>query len=94
MSAERTGPTVAVLVELLREVAAEEVPADLETSGPETIRALGLTSVRILEFLVEVEDRLGIEWGEELSPEIVGSFEAMAEYIAGQRDAAIDGRTR
>jgi acyl carrier protein len=83
--------TVAVLVGVLREVAPGELPAEVETSGPDTVRALGLTSVRILEFMIEVEDRLGIEWGEDLAPEVIASFEEMAAYIVEQRSATADG---
>jgi acyl carrier protein len=77
--------TVGTLVGLIRGVAADDLPPSFETRGPETIRGLGLTSVRILEFMVEVEDRLGIEWEEELDPAVVSSFDAMAEYVQARR---------
>lgn len=76
-----TDAVVDTLVTLIREVAAPDLPASFETTGPESIRKLALTSVRILEFLVHVEDCLGIEWEEELDPTVVASFEAMAAYV-------------
>jgi acyl carrier protein len=77
--------TVKELVELVREVAPEDLPPQIETRGAETIRKLGLTSVKMLEFMVEVEDRFGIEWEEELDPAAVSSFESMAEYVLETR---------
>lgn len=77
--------TVGVLVGLIRDVATDDLPATFESRGPETVRKLGLTSVRILEFMVEIEDRFGIEWGEELDPEVVSSFDAIAEYVLERR---------
>jgi len=37
--------------------------------------------------MVEVEDRLGVEWEEELDPAVGSSFDAMAQY-------ALKGRGR
>lgn len=82
---ESVDSTIGVLVGLIRDVAADDLPTTFETRGPETIRKLGLTSVRILEFMVEVEDRLGVEWEEELDPAVVSSFDAMAEYVLQRR---------
>lgn len=77
--------TVGELATLIRGVAPDDLPTTFETRGPETIRKLGLTSVRMLEFMVEVEDRLGFEWEEELDPAVVSSFDAMAEYLLKRR---------
>jgi acyl carrier protein len=82
---EQLDLTVEELVELVRAVAAEDLPPVIETRGAETIRKLGLTSVKMLEFMVEVEDRFGIEWEEELDPAAVSSFEAMAGYVLETR---------
>lgn len=77
----RLGAVVEELVLVLRDIAAEELPESFETSGPESIRRLGLTSVRILEFIVELEDRLGVEWDEGLEPQTLASFDAMAQFV-------------
>lgn len=82
---ESVDATIGVLVGLMRDVAADDLPVTFETRGPNTIRKLGLTSVRILEFMVEVEDRLGVEWEEELDPAVVSSFDAMAQYVLKRR---------
>jgi acyl carrier protein len=77
--------TIETLVEILRSVAGDELPSEIKTQGPDTIRALGLSSVRILEFMVEIEDRMGIEWDEDLAPDVISAFDAMAAYVSQQR---------
>ena len=84
---DRLDAVVEELALVLRDVAGEELPQRFDTSGPESIRRLGLTSVRILEFVVELEDRLGVEWDEGLGPETIASFEAMALFV-------LEGRSR
>jgi acyl carrier protein len=77
---------IADLMKVVAEITEGEVTPDPAKIGPDSIRSLGLNSLRTLNFLVTVEDMFGIEWDDELPQEILGSFEAMAKYIAEQRD--------
>jgi acyl carrier protein len=62
------------------------VTPDPVSTGPDSIRNLGLNSLRMLNFLVTIEDMFGIEWEDDLPEEVLGSFELMAGYITEQRD--------
>ncbi|GAD87313.1 hypothetical protein [Nocardia asteroides] len=79
---------VSKLVEILGEVTEGAVPPNVDTTGPQSIRALKLTSVKLLAFMVEVEDVLGIEWDDDMAPDTTASFEALAGYIYRQQQEA------
>ena len=74
------------LMDLITEITEGEVRPDPGYTGPDSIRRLGLNSLRTLNFLVTVEDTYGIEWDDDLPEEVLTSFELMARYIAEQRD--------
>jgi acyl carrier protein len=74
------------LMELISEITEGEVRPDPSYTGPDSIRRLGLNSLRTLNFLVTVEDTYGIEWDDDLPEQVLASFELMAQYIAEQRD--------
>jgi acyl carrier protein len=77
---------VANLMKIITDLTEGEVIPDPQQTGPDSIRNVGLNSLRMLNFLVTVEDVFGIEWDDELPEEVLGSFELMARYIAEQRD--------
>jgi acyl carrier protein len=77
---------VANLMKIITDLTEGEVTPDPQQTGPDSIRNVGLNSLRMLNFLVTVEDVFGIEWDDELPEEVLGSFELMARYIAEQRD--------
>lgn len=79
---------VARLVEVLAEVTEGAVSLEVNTTGPQSIRALRLTSMRLLAFMVELEDVLGVVWDDDMSPDTTASFEALAEYIHTQQQKA------
>ncbi|MBZ4322778.1 phosphopantetheine-binding protein [Streptomyces huiliensis] len=71
------------LVALLERVAAVELDGRPVTeTGPDSLRALGLTSVRLMEFLVAVEDEFDLIWDDDVEESVIGSLEGMARYIA------------
>jgi len=78
---------IASLVKIISDLTEGEVQPDPQQIGPGSIRNVGLNSLRMLNFLVTVEDMFGIEWDDDLPEEVLGSFELMARYIAEQRDA-------
>lgn len=69
------------LAELLVEACEGDLGEPFPTSGEDSIRALGVTSVRMLAFLVAVEDEFGMEWDETVDPEVIRSFERMADHV-------------
>lgn len=75
---------VATLVRLLREVAPDDLPQEIGTHGPNTIRRLGLTSFVLLELMLKIEEEFNFEWDDDVELEVVQSFEAMAAYTAEQ----------
>jgi acyl carrier protein len=60
------------------------VTVDPADTGSESIRRLGLSSSNMLAFLVAVEDRFGFSWEDDLDPQVLTSFDAMADHIAGR----------
>lgn len=74
------------LMKVITEITEGEVVPDPADIGPDSIRRLGLDSLRTLNFLVMVEDMFGIEWDDDLPEQVLGGFEAMAGYIAEQRE--------
>jgi acyl carrier protein len=50
--------------------------------GTDSIRRLGLDSLGMLTFLVAVEDEFGIEWDDDVPPEVTASFEGVAAHVA------------
>ena len=74
------------LVDLV-EAATERAVRVSDTSGADSIRRLGLSSVSTLTFLVAVEDEFGIEWDDDVDEAVLASFDAMAEYLIAERAA-------
>lgn len=83
MSAQREqqAAIVARLAELVALVAEGSIALPIDVEGPDSIRRLGLTSVRLLAFLVAVEDAFGVAWDEDLAPAVVSDFGAMAGHL-------------
>jgi acyl carrier protein len=77
---------IADLMKAVSDITEGEVRPDPAQTGDDSIRNLGLNSLRMLNFLVTVEDMFGIEWEDDLPDSVLGSFEQMARYIAEQRD--------
>ncbi|MGI5338721.1 phosphopantetheine-binding protein [Streptomyces sp. CA-181903] len=78
-----TDEVLSRLVALLERVAAVELGGRPVTeTGPESLRNLGLTSVRLMEFLVAVEDEFDLIWDDDVDEAVIGSLEGMARYIA------------
>lgn len=77
---------IADLMKVVSDITEGEVKPDPTQVGEDSIRNLGLNSLRMLNFLVTVEDMFGIEWDDDLPESVLGSFEMMAKYIAEQRD--------
>lgn len=72
------------LVETLSTWIAEipEPPEDLQTSQPElSLRDQGLTSLGLLNFLVLIEDKLGVEWDPDTAWEHFESIESIADRM-------------
>jgi acyl carrier protein len=74
------------LMRVVVDITEGQVTPDPDQTGPDSIRHLGLNSLRMLNFLVTVEDMFGIEWEDDLPHEVLGSFALMAQYIVEQRD--------
>ncbi|MBO4207367.1 acyl carrier protein [Micromonospora sp. CPCC 206060] len=77
---------IADLMKVVTDITEGEVQPDPAQTGDDSIRNLGLNSLRMLNFLVTVEDMFGIEWEDDLPESVLGSFEQMARYITEQRD--------
>jgi acyl carrier protein len=56
--------------------------------GPDSIARLNLDSLALIGFLVAVEDEFRLDWDLDADPEMMRSFEAMAEYILAQGAAS------
>jgi acyl carrier protein len=80
--------TVTALVHIMRTVAGPDLPGPIDPTGNDSIRRLGLTSVRLLEFMVAVEDTLGVLWGEDTEPAVLESFQAMADHLTPRLPAS------
>jgi acyl carrier protein len=70
---------------IVEEVTEGEIKPPREQSGEGSIRALGLSSVTMLNLLVAVEDRFGIEWDDDVENGVLDSFDAMAAHILAER---------
>lgn len=55
--------------------------------GPDSIARLNLDSLALIGFLVAVEDEFKLDWDLDADPEVMRSFEAMANYILAQGPA-------
>jgi len=56
--------------------------------GPDSIARLQLDSLALIGFLVAIEDEFQLDWDLDADPEMMRSFEAMAEYILAQGAAS------
>ncbi|GGR31423.1 phosphopantetheine-binding protein [Streptomyces roseolus] len=70
------------LVALLEHVAADVLEGPVTDTGPGSLRRLGLTSVKLLEFLVAIEDEFGHVWDDDVEESVIGSLDAMAAHIS------------
>ncbi|MFG2985987.1 phosphopantetheine-binding protein [Streptomyces sp. NPDC048258] len=73
---------LARLVALLERVAADVLEGPVTETGPGSLRRLGLTSVKLLEFLVAIEDEFGHVWDDDVEESVIGSLDAMAAHIS------------
>lgn len=73
--------TTARLIDLMEQALDHEIAIDRENVGAGSIRRLGVDSSAMLAFMVAVEDAFGFEWDDDLAPETLGSFEALAGYL-------------
>lgn len=80
--------TRAALVQIMQAVAGHDLTGPINPSGDDSVRRLGLTSVRMLEFMVAVEDNLGVLWGDDTEPTDLASFQAMAHYLSNRDSSA------
>lgn len=76
------------LVRILVAVTDGDVSNDVDVDGIDSIRRLGLTSVTLLAFMVAVEDQLGVEWDDDVEPDVTASFGSMADYVLGTSTGA------
>jgi len=79
-----TAAARAALVTIMELVAGPDLHCPIDPDGDDSIRRLGLTSVRLLEFMVAVEDTLGVLWGDDADPTVLASFQAMADYLSAR----------
>lgn len=70
------------LVALLQSVAGDVLAGPVTETGPGSLRRLGLTSVKLLAFLVAIEDEFGLVWDDDVEESVIGSLDAIAEHIA------------
>jgi len=69
------------LVGLARRSVEQDPGQPLPHEGEDSIRRLGMDSVKMLSFLVAVEDEFGIEWSDDIPSAVLASFEHMAAHI-------------
>jgi len=65
----------------LLETQAEGLTVPREERGTDSIARLRLNSVLIVGFFAAVEDEFGIEWDPDMDPDVMRSFDAMANYL-------------
>ncbi len=70
------------LIEIFVEVNEGRLPLTLEQSG-QPMKELGLESVGLLNFLVAIEDDLGIEWSLDVERQVFTSIDTIAGYLDG-----------
>ncbi|HEX2027002.1 MAG TPA: phosphopantetheine-binding protein [Nitriliruptorales bacterium] len=69
------------LVAVLHRVTDGRLADLLDVEAENSLRRLGLDSVTTLAYLVAIEDAFGFEWSDDLSDDVLASFDAMARYI-------------
>jgi acyl carrier protein len=77
-------PSVDLVVERLMailETEREGLSVPREERGEDSIARLHLDSVLIVAFFASVEEEFGIEWDVDIDPDVMRSFDAMAEYL-------------
>jgi acyl carrier protein len=77
--------TSELLMELLEEVTGGTVRPDRRDASEDSIRRLGVNSVIMLEFLVAIEDKFGIEWDDDVDDSVLRSFDRIATHIERER---------
>ncbi|WP_171167670.1 phosphopantetheine-binding protein [Streptomyces sp. I05A-00742] len=75
------------LISLLERIAVAELDGPVTETGPGSLRNLGLTSVRLMEFLVAVEDEFDLIWDDDVEESVIGSLDGMARHIAEETGA-------
>lgn len=81
MSSEQREDVLRRLVGLARRSIEMAPEQPLPHEGEDSLRRLGMDSVKMLSFLVAVEDEFGIEWSDDIPPAVLASFEHMASHI-------------
>ena len=69
------------LVSLLEKIAGDSLPAPIEYVGQGSVRRLGLTSRKLLEVLIEIENEFGVVWDDDVDESVISSIEEMASHI-------------
>lgn len=69
------------LLDVLQRSTEGRVVVPLEGADRQGFDTLGLDSVGMLNFLVAVEDEFGIEWEDDLPPEVLSSVGSIAAFI-------------
>lgn len=88
MGGENTDQARPLVVERLIHIIEDTVDGLTVPSRPssrDSITRLELDSVAMLGFLVAVEDEFEIEWDVDVDPQVLRSFDAMAEYLVQKR---------
>lgn len=69
------------LVSLLEKTAGDSLPGPIGYVGPGSMRQLGLTSVKLLEVLIGIENEFGVVWDDDVDESVISSIDEMASYI-------------
>ena len=69
------------LVSLLEKIAGDSVTGPIEYVGQGSVRRLGLTSRKLLEVLIEIENEFGVVWDDDVDESVISSIEEMARHI-------------
>lgn len=69
------------LVSLLEKTMGDSLTGPIGYVGPGSVRRLGLTSVQLLEVLVEIDNEFGVVWDDDVDEAVIASIDEMARHI-------------
>ena len=69
------------VVSLLEETIGDSLTGPIEYVGPGSVRELGLTSVKLLEVLIGIENEFGVVWDDDVDESVISSIDEMARHI-------------
>lgn len=69
------------LVALLEKTMGDSLTGPIEYVGPGSVRQLGLTSVKLLEVLIEIDNEFGVVWDDDVDEAVIASIDEMARHI-------------